>query len=638
MLIHKTIKGRYENEKLPGERKSKDSFINSWTSNLTTSGGFLAELVKVPANYYLEMRYGEEIIAVTTFPYDPETVNYSRPNPVNLTYTLGGVVRQTNTIRRHNITLSGRSGLGFRTHYTRTGALRYSEGEIVFQEFDEFLKRYIEICANEFGLPNSIMQSNSELNYFDKSQSIGNHKNSIYLYLRCLKEDLHLKVEPINFSWNKNVSTHRHDYAWTCDFIGYDYVKPYSNAFFDVLDTVDNTVAGLGGVFGLATNLFTNISNDYIGRVRKTLNNAVGPINSLNEALRSGGNIANNTLGLVADVFDVVKSVETIGDSFDGFKNAWDVTEWDNRVGQIYNEYFPAASNNGEANSQAQVEGVNLGLATLSTPLVGVSDRDDDEAGLLNIFLNTVKTRNENLRSLVPKRFFENRRGEQNDVNLQIILGEYLSNPNNLTLLSKFAYIPNSNDISEYKENFKEHILQKGEDLISLAQRYTGTSTTYPILMKINGWRDVRRDANGDYPKPGTKVLVPKNTNEITNPFGDALDPYGVDLDLNFEGDISFENNDLKLIKNVDNVKQHIRNKLLFKQGEITGFDNFGLPELPTVSNTVFGAAVLRESLLGDRRIKDVSEIEISFQDDTLLIDCLVNIVGNNSFKIKTTI
>lgn len=635
-LLHKGLKERYKDQELPGARSSKDSFVNSWTSNLTTAGGFISQIFKVPANYYLELRYGDEIVAVTTFPYDPENITYSRPSPIRLTYTLGGVVRETNTIRRHNISLSGRSGLGFRTHYTRTGALRYSEGEIVFQEFDEFLKRYIEICANEFGLPNNLTQSNDDLNAIDRAQSL-NGKNAIYLYLRCLKEDLHLKVEPINFSWNKNASSHRHDYAWTCDFVGYDYVKPYTNAFFTALDSIDNAVAGVGGVIGLATNAFANISNDYVGRIRKSLNNATGPMNALSEALNAGGNVANNTLGLVADAYDVVKSVGNVATAWDGFVDAWDITEWDNRVGQTTNQYFPS-NNSQNSKSSMQIEGSNLALETLSSNLVGVSEKDDDEFGTINIFLNTLKNNNEILRSTIPKIFFENRLGAKDDVNLFITLGEYLSNPNNLTLLSKFAYTPSSNDLSEYKENFKEHILQKGEDLISLSERYSGTARLYPILMKVNGWRDPRRDANGDYPKPGTKVLVPKSGSEITNPFGNPLDPYGVDLLLNDNGDIDLNDNEVRLINNIDNIKQHIRNKLIFRQGEITGFNTFGLPELPTVSNTVFAAAVLRESLLGDKRIKDVTDMEISFIDDTLLIDCNIHTVGNGSFKIKTTI
>jgi len=631
------MKERYKDQELPGARSSKDSFVNSWTSNLTTAGGFISQIFKVPANYYLELRYGDEIVAVTTFPYDPENISYSRPTPVRLTYTLGGVVRETNTIRKHNISLSGRSGLAFRTHYTRTGALRYSEGEIVFQEFDEFLKRYIEICANEFGLPNNLTQSNEDLNNIDRIQSIGTHSKSLYLYLRCLKEDLHLKVEPINFTWNKNIETHRHDYAWTCDFIGYDYVKPYTNVFFDTLQSIDNAVAGVGGVIGLATNVFSNISNDYVGRIRKSLNNATGPMNALSEALTAGGNVANNTLGLVADAYDVVKSVGNVATAWDGFVDAWDITEWDDRVGQTTNQYFPS-DNTQNSKQSMQIEGSNMALEALSGALIGVSERDDDEAGTVNIFLNNLKNNNELLRSTIPKIFFENRLGSKDDVNLFITLGEYLSNPNNLTLLSKFAYTPSSSDLSEYKENFKEHILQKGEDLINLAERYTGSANFYPILMKVNGWRDPRRDANGDYPKPGTKVLVPKSGREITNPFGNPLDPYGVDVSLNNSGDIDFEDNELILTKNIDNIKQHIRNKLIFRQGEVTGFNTFGLPELPTVSNTVFAAAVLRESLLGDKRIKDVTDLEISFIDDTLLIDCVIHTVGNGNFKIKTTI
>ncbi len=160
-----SLRTKYKDTKFDGERAPIDDFALVDQAGIMSSlggstvGAMLGELTAIPAKYFLEVRKSDEVLAVMKFPYDPQAVSYSRPQPTKISYTLGGVVREANAIRRHNISMSGRSGLAYRMAYSRNGKLLYIEGEKVFQEFDECFKRYQEICSSEFGMTQNLMPS-----------------------------------------------------------------------------------------------------------------------------------------------------------------------------------------------------------------------------------------------------------------------------------------------------------------------------------------------------------------------------------------------------------------------------------------------------------------------------------------------
>ena len=56
-------------------------------------------------------------------------------------------IREFNTIRSHSIQMSGRSGIAHRIGYNRRGQIIYTPGQTIFNEFDEFLKRYQEFIV-----------------------------------------------------------------------------------------------------------------------------------------------------------------------------------------------------------------------------------------------------------------------------------------------------------------------------------------------------------------------------------------------------------------------------------------------------------------------------------------------------------
>ena len=113
------VKAIESQTQLPGARELYPGFPVAYGNG--PAAGFISSIQKVPAKYYLEIRKGTKIDAVVSFPYDPQSLSYSRPEPVSITHTIGGTIRETNTIRTQGITASGRSGIAHRLGHNRRG-------------------------------------------------------------------------------------------------------------------------------------------------------------------------------------------------------------------------------------------------------------------------------------------------------------------------------------------------------------------------------------------------------------------------------------------------------------------------------------------------------------------------------------
>lgn len=610
-----SIKSKYKNIDLPGERASRDTLLTDFISGPIATSSFLSNLARVPAKYYLEIRNGDEIVAVMSFPYDPSDVVYERQNPIRTNYTIGGVIREFNTIRKHNVLLSGRSGIAYRTAYTRRGGIIYTEGEAVFQEFDEFLKRYVEICAKEFGLPNAIMASDLVANDLKYKQGT-NAGESIYMILRCIDEDLHLKVEPVNFRWDKSSQGQRFDYRWTCQFLAYDYAETNKNFFAKALDFVDNYVASAGGVVGTLNNIVNNVSNDYVGRLRKSIGKIANTTQVLSETSSAVGGLTSNIFGVASDFNYLVERLGYVADDFSELSN------------QILQQ-------TGLENVSV-IDNVALsqGLAALSIVSQDDNVNIDEYANIQNN-LTLLKNISANLRGNIPRDYY-NRRIFNIENNLETIpTGTFLGDERNFSLLSSGNIENNRND-DIANRNYFTHYLQKNEDLISLANKYLGSPEQYPVLMKINNWRSARTDQFGELAKIGTKILIPNPGNATTNPFGNKNDFIGYDLLINDDGDLQFNNKgDFQLISGNENMQQAIKNQLLTTSGEVIGH-KVGLPQVPNLSDLAYAAAIVKETLSRDPRILSVNNINLSFADDTLFCDCKIQLKNDSSIDVKT--
>lgn len=635
-ITDRPIANKYKEHKFDGERAPRTiaAFVDQAALMSTTSGVglFLSDLTKIPAKYFLEVRKGDEVIAVMKFPYDPDKVAYSRPQPTKITYTLGGVIREANSIRRHDITMMGSSGLGRRNAYSRDGKLLYIEGEEVFQEFDEFFKRYQEICAAEFGLTQNLMPSIPRDRVKERLQTYGtNGQQQPYMVLRCLEEDLHLMVEPVSFRWNKNTAENRFDYRWDCSFQAYGYSTKYTNPFFFALDTVDNIMNGLAGSISIVNNIVNNVSNDYVGRVRSTIRNVAGAMQVAADFATAYDGLINNVAGIAADVADVAGSAKFIASSWEDAFGEDSTTAnfgevWRNNLGELHRVETKQVVRLTFENSQQALE-------VHSTPLVLKDDNDRDTLGLVISALSAVEERAQVLRGAIPRKFFE-RRMLTNENNLQN-LGEYLSNEANLSKLAKGLI--NEPNIDEFRnDNAMRYTLQENEDLINVSKKIYGDPNKWKVIADFNDFRDHRRNAEGKFIEKGTTIRIPLDNSGQTNPFGDFNDPIGIDLYMPFD-DICFIDGDITLISNTDNIKQIIKSTLLTRRGELAGF-GFGLGSIPQIGNEAYVAAILRETLVQDPRILSVSNIVVEYNQDQVVVNCDVSAIDEVTIPVRVPI
>ena len=627
------LKDNYTDRKYAGARKSRDVLLNGFTSSLTTSsalGGLVSQAFKVPAKYYLEIRKSEEILAVMTFPYDPSFVNYSRPTPGSLTYTLGGIVRNSNTIRRHNISLSGRSGLGQRVAYTRSGGLLYAEGEDVFQEFDEFFKKYSEICASEYGLPNHIGNPSAVFSQFANQEGLnGGSSSNIIMVLRCLDEDLHLKVEPLNFSWSKSAEANRFDYVWNCEFIAYGYAEKYTNVVLDVLDRIDAEVNALGGSISAVSNVIDNISNDYVTNLRKTIRNAAGPAQAIRNIGASGQSAYSNVLGIKSDAVNALKQYKFISDAVGDAFTA---------IGEFFTPEDTTPGIGRQVSNIQEIESQSLALSTLSEPLVTTEKEQDDLGNVINS-INLIQNRAEIIRGSIPRKFYTERINNINNVFEESPQGgEFLSNEINFGIMTEGRFFGGPEEMTEFQNNMDVHYLMRDDDLLTVAAKYLGNPDRWIELARINKWRDSRRGPDGKLPAPGTKILIPKSIQPLTNPYGDPNDSIGIDLSMPFDDIRISSDGDFVLTRENNNINQYVKNVLMTKSGEIFGYKSFGVPIMPNVTNITYAAAVVRESLMRDDRILDVSNIVIESDGDTLIVTCDVKPKKGDNISIKTLV
>jgi len=631
-----SLRNKYKEVKFDGERAPRDSFALVDQAGLMSSlggstvGGVLSELTAIPAKYFLEVRKSDEVLAVMKFPYDPQSFSYSRPQPTRITYTLGGVIREANTIRRHNITMQGRSGLARRMSYSRNGKLMYIEGEDVFQEFDEFFKRYQEICAAEFGLTQNLMPSIArDRAANDIARMMTNGQDQVQMILRCLDEDMHLLVEPQNFSWSKSTDANRFDYAWKCDFTAYGYASKFTNPFTQALDSFDNIINSLAGAVGIVDNIINNVSNIYVGKVRDSIQNVAGAIRIAGDIGSSLGASINNVAGIASDIAAIVDSGQYIADSWSAavgeqstaanFSDVWrrnlgpDIV----RTEVVYQTTFSFAQD-------------TVNMETLSQPIVVLNDnKARDEQGSVVAAVNGMINQSEIMRGSIPKDFHEFRQ-KQNKYNLRN-LGEFLSNEENLSLFVRDLAASPSPDRFR-NTNVVKYIIQDDEDLSNVARKFYRNPSSWQRIARYNEFRDHRRNAEGRFIQRGDMVLVPLDTLGDTNPFGEADDPIGIDLMLMMNGDLCIDDmaNDMGLVENDANIEQIVRQILLTAEGELSGFA-FGLSSIPQIGNEAYVATIVRESLERDPRIRAVSEITVEYGEDSIIVDCLVHpILGNN--------
>lgn len=601
-----SIDSLHQGKSLPGARKEIPGF-NRFGAD---PNSFWGQLQRIPAKYYLEIRRGGEVDSVISFPYDPSSMQYNRQNPHSITYTLGGVIRETSTIRAHELVFAGRSGIAQRISYTRDGGISNLTGVDAFKEFDEFLKRYTEISNIDFGVPNKLITSPAE--YVQKVSQTGRASNSVQLVVRCIEEDLHLFVEPMNFTYGRAAGSNKLDIQYQLNLKAYDYAysTAYSNAILNAIDTVDGYINAAGGALGTVANVVDNVSNDYISAVRKPLRSAASAINQVNRIPGSLGSITRNSAGIISDFVEIINTTMDIGGTNSEF-NAL-VDNFDSNVTLETNKSAVRSLANGMLNTPGSVN----------------DDILDVRNGVFIANMSILANESEILRGFIPRRYFAARHREAD-----YRLGEWLSNEGNLSRLNQNGALP-TGDVDR-RQAFPYEI-GRYDDLIQIATKLTGAASNARLLQEYNGWRDYRRNRDGDYPQPGDVVYIPNSLFIQENPFLEQGDLIGYDISVPYnDAAFNFSTDDIVLVEGGENIKQYIKHALLTVAGEIPGFETFGLRNISKINDTSYLATMIRDLLISDNRIVDVTNIVIEIEKDTVNVSLDVKTVLNNTLNFR---
>ena len=151
-------------------------------------------------------------------------------------------------------------------------------------------------------------------------------------------------------------------------------------------------------------------------------------------------------------------------------------------------------------------------------------------------------------------------------------------------------------------------------------------------------------DLNTTVLRPGDLLKLPGESNiqDFTLDRQEWETLLGEDIALDENGQLLFDGGDLATYNGVDNLVQQLQHRLATSYGELPYHKDYG-SELPDALGEtaspyfiLLAKALVRESLLRDPRISDVTNISVQVDGDTVLIDCFVE-VSNTKTLLKVT-
>jgi len=658
-------------------------------SPITASiGGGADGLFRIPnSDYFLELYYQGEILTTIGFPFNPSSISITTPETIKLTNTTNRTFRESGLNRMRMITISGQSGFAERLGYARDGGYVFENGEVIMHEFEEFLKGYnfllsymssntysnafIARASNiiqkgrEQGDNRAMSLSTTKTAPQDKEylKQTGNKNNEhIYLVLRCVKENISFKVEVSSFSFSKSVTSNRFGYQYNLVLSAYGIEGPgrRTSLLTGIGDDISGYIRKVAAAAALLQAFQTNLIEDTLDPIQGVANALNTSTSELKSAVGSFGLNYNR----VQDKFK--KVIATISQSLDKFKTA--AINAGNQglqigvgipgstgVGIGPKAYALKNSENdfrkrSNRNRQLGLEGKTaaLDLNAIESELIenqfGLDVRQNLNVKQINNF-NAIK---EMLNSFDYKNASDNHKIElglmqsvKNDLFdsretfKSFVKKEYNSSFDRFNDENKT--FENESSVSADNESFDYEIytLKSDEDLKDLALKIYGDESFYIDIMKLNNWLDATRKSDGSFASGGDLIKLP-----VVNNFKlFSNDRYLTDLDTSdFDIQLDYNRNDLKLISSLRNLNQGIRNNLLSYTGELRLDLEFGLAGLLGVQNTDFVVTQLNKKLLADDRISKIDVRFIEQKKDYIVVGLNITAVQGEQFDFNTAI
>lgn len=653
----KKMRGEGDNSSISGiVRPLPGSYIPSFAI-----GGILGAdasgLLRVPhTDYYLEIYYKNELLTSIAFPYNPSAYSINRTESVNLTNTANRVFRETSLNRIRSISFEGMSGYETRLGYARDGGYIFENGEVIMHEFEEFLNAYNYLCSlisgntysyNQKTLLASKNKTSSGLSGvghtgqtlypygINASSFKGNEDNKefIFMVLRCVNENISFKVEVDSFTYSKNIAINKFGYRYGISFKSYGVYGPgkRDNIFLDVINRATGYINKANTVLALLQAIFINTSEDYILPLNKPLNALSSVLDNLGKTIESVGIVT----GAVAEVANNAVSL---------------FQKFDNEVFTTNNNIFSRSANNLTSSIKGQYKSIkdnaynDINRKNTARENAKKSNQDQINIETLQIALgldsnkNSVAIDSKNIDVVLG--MLKNVDYENVDENKLIELGLIQSLMNSLrysfegikSIVSKdYIKISRSND----KENsflrdtdvirgedflYKIYTLKENEDLRDVSRKINGNSEDIDDLLTINGWLDARRKGDGSFATAGDIIKIRTNKPDLL--FTNNI--YYNDLNVPYD-DLIISGNDIALTSGIKNLQQAIKNNFLTYQNELE-LDLYGLADIIGARNIEVIKETIKNKLLVDPRIKNVTVKDVKIEKDQLLIS--LNVIG----------
>lgn len=422
--------------------------------------------------------------------------------------------------------------------------------------------------------------------FLDEYQKLAAKKGglNVYMVFRALNEEVAYRVEPMNWEWSEAADTSRFSYNWSLELEAYapappapaqDILSPVTAALRTAQDQI-NRVAGAVELGAAAAN-----------NLRGELSEATNTLRSVGRVATALSNVVAQADNLVTFVTDTLPS--TLVTEAGRFARAWEDAE--ELAGRL------VADPLGEWDQVGENLARTFGYTATTAPIEATN-----AAGLLRCSPQSVRSSDQD-----PSTTTYSEQGALRNTNLR----------------SSTAYI-----------------WRAGDTLQSLALRAYGDSSRWSEIADFNGLRSARQWGDGTPIAVGDTLAVPQEV-EFETRGSVANDPFGTDIALDLSlRDIGFEDNDLALKRGRQNLEQAVALRMLTEQGEAYIMPAYGLPVRVGGTNTArelaYLASHVRDQLLRDSRVRDVRDVSVLVDGDTLAVSVSLSPVSGDAIDLVT--
>jgi phage baseplate assembly protein W len=528
--------------------------------------GYLADLLRVPVPYVLELweREGktDTLKMSLCLPNTPESIQLSRPAATSINWTLGEPVREFSKLRHRKIQFRGRTGVELRPGYNRKGQVLGQPGPIILQEFDGFLKDYQD-AAN-----------NASQAHHGHSRHWSNPKEIIMVF-RAFDEQIHLCVEPVEWSFQRDTSISKFGYQWNLvlDAWGVFKAKKAPSALGEniggFMDAFQKGIDVATAFTAQISNIVENFHNDLIS-LRAPFISLTNGIGLASKAFQTIGSTAKADFlhGICADLINSSRlCITAVGDMAEVVDAYQEGGQWE----QLYDTF---------QNITGLTEDIQRNALEFSGQMGFPSHTARDKAL------------------------------------------EAFGKP-----LPSLSFLGGPKDLSKAGV----YVSKEGETPSDIVGKFGQDKTKVPALAEFNSWVDSYHDSQGKPLGPGSIIYIPAEwvaeAPQMLKQLKQAPELFFTDLYLDpATGDLATfgtDKKDVQTVRGTANIEQAIRNRLLTTQGESAMFPAYGLPFKPgdpvtAQISATYVASHLSHQLMRDIRVNDVTEIVVTLDGDTV--------------------